>query len=135
MFSKFETDNKFRVFAIAIILAIALGLFTSVFFTIVDRDSYSSIYLVPESIAHAQGNSSLFFEYGVVSSEVGKTDYVLQTFLNGESINNKQFSLNPGEILEERQRITLPSEMSYPAKISLVLTTKTMSDEIHFWLK
>lgn len=135
MFSSFKPDNKFWIFVIAIILAVTLGIITSVFFIVVDRDSYSSIYLVPDSILHTHGDTILLFEYGVKSSEMGKMDYTLDTYLNGENINNKQFSLNPGEILEERQEITLPPGTQYPSKISLKLTTKSLSEEVHFWLK
>jgi hypothetical protein len=135
MFSSFKSDSKYRIFSIAIILAVILGLFTSLFFIFVDRDSYSSLYLVPDSIVHTHGNTTLFFEYGVVSSELGKMDYTLDTFINGENVNNKQFSLKPGEILEERQRILLPKDMEYPSKITLKLSGKGVSEEVHFWLK
>jgi len=135
MFLSFEPDNKYQTILIAIILAVTLGIIISLFFIVADRNSYSSIYLVPDSILHTNGDEILFFEYGVKSSEVGKMDYTLNTYLNGENINTKQFSLNPEEILEERQVITLPPGTQYPSKISLKLITKSQSEEVHFWLK
>ncbi len=135
MFSSLKTYSTYRMFVLTIILAVALGIFTSVFFIIVDRDSYSSIYLVPDSVIHTAGNSTLFFEYGVISSETGRTEYTLETYLDDVPVNNKHFSLNPGEILEERQRVALPANITYPSKISLRLRTPRASEEVHFWLR
>jgi len=38
-------------------------------------------------------------------------------------------------MLEERVRIVLPPETSIPDKISLNLTYKNTSEEVHFWLR
>jgi hypothetical protein len=56
-------------------------------------------------------------------------------YLNEQNVKTKQFSLNRGERLEERDKILLPQDIQYPSKISLNLTTKSGSEEVHFWLK
>jgi hypothetical protein len=135
MFPKFSLDNKFQAISIAIIIALVLGIVTFVFFIVIEKDSYSSMYIVPDSIIRTSGDDAVLFEYGVQSSESGKMDYTLNIFLNEQNVKTKQFSLNRGELLEEQDKILLPSDIQYPSKISLNLTTKSGSEEVHFWLK
>ena len=135
MFPSLDLDDRFQVITIAIILAIVLGIFTTVFFIVVNKDSYSAIYLVPDSIIRSPDNSTVFYAYGVKSSETTTMDYTLNTYAGTTLIKAKQFSLKPGEILDERDQITLQPEATYPLKIGLNLTTKTTSQEVHFWLK
>jgi hypothetical protein len=101
---------------------------------VIEKDSYSAIYIVNGSTLNNSDNTVLY-QYGVKSSESGRMDYTLDTYLNDILIKTRQFSLNNGEILDERDKITLPADIQYPAKISLRLTTKTATEEVHFWLK
>ena len=135
MLLKFSLNNKFQAISIAILFALLLGIVIFVFFIVVDKDSYSSLYIVPNSIILISDNDSVLFEYGIISSESGRTDYTLNMYLNEQNVKTKQFSLNRGERLEERDKILLPQDIQYPSKISLNLTTKSGSEEVHFWLK
>lgn len=135
MFPSLDLDNRFQVISIAIILAVVLGIFTSVFFIIVNKDSYSAIYIVPDSIVRNLDDNTVLYAYGVKSSETGTMDYTLDTYVDMTLIKSKQFSLKPDEILDERDQITLQTDAKYPLKISLKLTTKTATEEVHFWLK
>jgi hypothetical protein len=135
MFPRLDLDNRFQVFSIAIILAIVLGIFTSVFFIVINKDSYSAIYIIPDSITRNVDNNTVLYAYGVKSSETGKIEYTLDTYVDTTLIKSKQFSLNPGEILDEQDQITLNTDAKYPLKISLKLTTTTATEEVHFWLK
>ena len=135
MFPSLDLDNRFQVISIAIILAIILGLFTSVFFIVVNKDSYSAIYLFPDSIIRNPVDNTVLYAYGVKSSETGTMGYTLDTYVGTTLLKSKQFSLKPGEILDERDQITLPTDAKYPLKIGLKLTTKTATQEVHFWLK
>lgn len=120
--------------AIAVVIAIVLGALTSFFFLLIDKESYSAIYIIPKSIVYDKGNSSVWYTYGVSSSESQTTDYTLNVYRDDKLVKTKQFSLKPGEILDEREKIALPPIVSYPSKISLNLTTKTAINEVHFWL-
>mgnify|MGYP003393347498 CR=1 FL=1 len=135
MFPKFSLDDKFQAISLAIIIALIIGIVTFIFFIVSDKDSYTSMYIVPDSIIRTSGNDAVFFEYGVQSSESGKMDYTLNIFLNEENVKTKHFSLNSGELLEERDKILLSSDTKYPSKISLNLSTLSESEEVHFWLK
>ena len=135
MFPTLDLDNRFQVISIAIILAIVLGIFTSVFFIVVNKDSYSAIYLIPGSIIRNPVDNTVLYAYGVKSSETVTMDYSLDTYVDTTLLKSKQFSLKPGEILDERDQITLQPDAKYPLKIGLQLTTKTATQEVHFWLK
>ena len=134
MFPQFKKRNKFEIIIIAVIIAIILGLGTSFFFMVVEKDSYSAIYIVPGSITHNSDDNTVLYTYGVKSSETGKMDYTLYTYVNAILLKTKYFSLNEGESLDERDKIILPPETQFPSKISLKLTTNTATEEIHFWL-
>ena len=134
MLHLFKIENNSDILKIAVIIVIILGILTSFFFMVIEKDSYSSIYIVSYSTLNNSDNTVLY-QYGVKSSESGMMDYTLDTYLNNILIKTRQFSLNKGEILDEQDKITLPADIQYPAKISLRLTTNTATEEVHFWLK
>jgi uncharacterized membrane protein len=134
MQSETNLDANFQVITIAVIVAIILGLVTLVFFMEIDKDSYSAIYLVPDSIAHNTEYNTILYTYGVTSSESQKTDYTLETYLGDKIIKTKTFSLKNGETLEERVMTILPADTQYPEKITLNLSTGTNSESVHFWI-
>ncbi len=119
---------------VAIIISVIIGLGTTIFFLWTNMDSYSSLYIIPDSIVHDSNNNSVFYTYGVQSSESGSIDYVLSEYLNSTLIKTKKFTLNKGESLNERDMISLPLNITYPSKVSLILTTKKEQEEVHFWV-
>lgn len=123
------------VIAYAVIIAIALGIITSYFFIFVGKESYSALYILPNSTIFDATENSVFFGYGVRSFESGRTDYELNMYSSAVQVNTKKFSLNNGEILEERVKIILPQDTQFPDKISLQLNTGKAVEEVHFWLK
>jgi hypothetical protein len=135
MFSPFTEKNNFQFLTFAVIITIILGLGTSIFFLLINKESYSAIYIIPDSISHDTNDNSVLYTYGVKSSESGTMEYTLGTYLNNTLIKTKQFTLNKGEILDERDRIVLPVDTVYPLKIRLELSTKTSKEEVHFWLE
>ena len=128
-------NNKSDVVKIAVIVAIILGFALSVFFMVIQKESFSAIYLIPNSVIHTSNDNTVFYKYGVKSSESGKMDYTLETYVNTIPIKTRQFSLSEGEILEEQEKIVLPHDIQFPSKISLRLTTVTGIEEVHFWIK
>jgi hypothetical protein len=135
MVQESNLDNKFDVIKIAVIIAIIFGGLLSVFFMVVQKDSYSSIYIIPGSIIYNPNESTVLYKYGVTSFESGNMDYTLDTYVNEKFIKTRQFSLNNGEILDEQDMIILSPDIQYPSKISLRLKTTTATEEVHFWLK
>ncbi len=92
------------VITYAVIIAIALGIITSYFFIFVDKESYSALYIIPNSTIFDATDNSVFFGYGVRSFETGRTDYELNMYSADVQVNTKQFSLNNGEIFEEQDK-------------------------------
>jgi len=123
------------VITYAVIIAIALGIITSYFFLFVDKESYSALYIIPDSTVFDATDNSVFFGYGVRSFETVRTDYELNMYSAGVQVNNKKFTLNTGEILEERVKLVLPPNTQFPNKISLNLNTGNANEEVHFWIK
>lgn len=134
MAKDFDLNNNFQQIKIAVIIAIILGLVTLVFFLVIEKESYSAIYLVPGSIIHNPEDNTVLYIYGVTSSESQKMDYILDTYINDRLIKTKPFSLNYGETLEEREKTILPVDVPYPEKITLILKTGSKSESVHFWI-
>jgi hypothetical protein len=126
--------NNYEVIKIAVIIAIFFGVLTSFFFMMVDKESYSAVYIVPGSIIHNSNENTVIYQYGVKSFESGKKDYTLNTYINSTLVKSRQFSLNNGEIFDGKDVITLPVDIPYPSKISLSLLSDTATEEVHFWI-
>jgi hypothetical protein len=127
-------NERIDIIAYAAIIAIILGVIVSIFFISIDKESYSALYITPNSAIFNSNDHSLIFGYGVRSFETGRTDYELSIYSGDVLVNNKKFSLNTGEILEEKIEIILPQEIQRPDKISLKLNTGKAIEEVHFWL-
>lgn len=135
MVPQVKLPDNLGIIQIAVIIAVILGLITAIFFIVIQKESYSAIYFVPGSIAHNSADNSVLYTYGVKSTETGKMDYTLNTYTGDTLLKTGTFSLNPGEIFEERDKIAIPPGARYPVKIRLKLTTNSATEEIHFWLQ
>jgi hypothetical protein len=133
MAAELELQNYYKQIKTAVTIAVILGLATSIFFLIIEKESYSAIYISPDSIIYDSDNNSVYYMYGVTSSENQKMDYTLDTYAADEIIKTKQFSLNNGETLEERVKTVLPVGIQYPIKITLALNN-SKSESVHFWI-
>jgi hypothetical protein len=123
------------IIAYMVIIAIAIGMITSYFFIFVDKESYSALYIIPNSTFYDATNKSVIFGYGVRSFETERTDYELIIYSAEVPVKNKNFSLNTGQILEEQVIINIPPDTQFPSKISLQLKSRKATEEVHFWLK
>jgi len=133
MAAEFEFKDNFQQIKTAVIIAIILGLTISIFFLAIEKESYSAIYILPDSVIHNTDDNTVLYVYGVTSSEHQKMGYTLDTYAGDEIIKTKQFSLNDGETLEERVKTALPVGIQYPIKITLALNG-SKSETVHFWI-
>jgi len=133
MAREFELDDNFQEIKTAVIIAVILGIVASFFFLVIEKESYSSIYLVPDSIIQNPDDNTVLYVYGIISSENQKMNYTLNTYVGDNLIKTNQFSLNNGEIFEERVKIVLPVNVQYPEKITLALNG-SKSESVHFWI-
>jgi hypothetical protein len=134
MVPSLNLNNKFEIVKFAVIITVISGLVLSGFFIMIAKDSFSAIYIIPGSVIHNSADNTVFYKYGVKSSESGRMDYTLETYINATPIKSKQFSLNKGEMLDEQDKIILPEDIQYPSKISLRLKTVKATEEVHFWI-
>jgi len=134
MAAEFGLQNNYQQIKAAVIIAIILGLVTSVFFLMIEKESYSAIYILPDSIVHNPDDNTVLYVYGITSSETQKMNYTLDTYVGNELIKTKQFSLDTGETLEERVKTVLPVGIQYPEKITLILKSGEKSFFVHFWI-
>jgi hypothetical protein len=119
----------------ALLVAIGLGIIVTLVFLYIGVDSYSAIYIAPNSITQDSTEKTVFFTYGVKCLEQGGADYSLEFYSGDTLITSKQFKLRKGETLEERTKLDLPGDTKAPVKISLVLNNSKKTDEVHFWVK
>jgi hypothetical protein len=134
MTAEFDLQNNYQQIKTAVVIAIILGLITSVFFLMIEKESYSSIYLLSDSIIPVPDNNTVLYAYGITSSENQKMDYILETYAGDELVNTKKFSLNSGETLEEGVKTVLPANVTYPEKITLTLRTSSKNESVFFWI-
>lgn len=134
MATEYNVQNSYTLIRTAVIIAIILGMATSVFFLVINKDSYSAIYILPDSVIQIPGDNAVLYAYGITSSETKKTEYTLDTYIGNELVKSRQFSLNTGETLEERVKTILPPGVQYPEKITLTLNTGSKNESVHFWL-
>ena len=129
-------NDRIDVIKYAAIIAIAIGIVTIFFFISVERESYSALYISPNTTLYDANGHNLSFGYGVKSYESGKNNYELDFYSGGTELRNKTFTLNSGETLEEVVAMTLPPETTFPDNISLILNSgANETEEVHFWLK
>ncbi|MDD5111468.1 MAG: hypothetical protein PHG85_02885 [Candidatus Altiarchaeota archaeon] len=102
-------------------------------------DSFSAIYIKPGSYSGIVEKNMVSFTYGVMCFEQRETKYSLETYLNGELAGKEDFELCTGEKLllnriEDEERLKIPEDVKFPAKVSLILRTRERSYETFFWL-
>jgi hypothetical protein len=134
MAAEFTLQNNYQQIKTAVTIAIVLGLITSIFFLVIEKEASSAIYILPDSIIHNPDDNTVLYTYGITSSETQKMEYTLDTYVGDELIKTKQFSLSSGETFEERVKTVLPANISYPEKITINLKTVFKNESVHFWI-
>lgn len=130
-----EGDKLLKIIRKAVIIASIIGLVVVAIFLIFGKESYSALYLVPDSYSNYVGGDRVSFVYGIKCAEKEKTRYVLEIYYGDVLVNTKEFELDSGETLEQKAEIHLPSDISFPTKITLILRVNNNTEEVHFWLK
>lgn len=120
----------------AIIISCFLGIFIASYLIWYHfRESYSALYLIPESYTNYVEGDTISFVYGVKSYETKRTKYNLKIYLGGRLEEEKVFWLESGEKREEEVSLRIPEQMEFPAKVRLVLEANGREYDVHFWLK
>ena len=115
---------------IAIVISIVIGICTAVVLIFELKNAqYSTLYLIPESYQNYPDSPVISFVYGIHSYELEKTSYTVRITLNSVQVDTKNIDLKPGESLEERKVLQLPSDLHYPAKVSITETSASSFNE------
>jgi hypothetical protein len=121
----------------AAVAAIVIGVLVTIVLVLeAGNDSYSSLYLKPDSYSNYITGKTVSFTYGVQCFETKRTDYDLSVFLNETQVAQKQFSIeSKGKSLEDNISFEVPGNTVFPVKVSILLTANGKTYSTHFWLK
>jgi hypothetical protein len=121
----------------AALAAIVIGLAVTAYLVAeTGSESYSALYLRPDSYSNYLNASGVSFIYGVQCFENAPADYDLKVYLGETLVTEKRFSIEGrGRTLEDTISFEVPAGLSFPAKVSLVLAANGKSYSVHYWLK
>ena len=130
-----ECNEFYSIIKNAVIIAIIFAIIITGYLLIFDKDQHSSLYIIPESYQNGSQSGRISFTYGVICSEKEVTDYNIQIFLNNKIVQTEQFRLNDNENYEKNEELLLTENVTYPAKIQIILNNGIYAEEVHFWLE
>ncbi|MBN1194605.1 MAG: hypothetical protein JXA08_04575 [Methanomicrobiaceae archaeon] len=131
-----KDDRIYPMLKQIVIVAVVLGIALTGFLFFFTTETYSGLYLVPDSYSNYAPEATVSFVYGVISTESGPMTYTASISLGDTTVDRRGFTLAGGDSWEEEIAIPLPPETDFPAKVSVLLTDETgRTEEVHFWLK
>ncbi len=132
-----ENTEFSSIITIAAVIAIIIAIAITGYVVVFTEKQHSSLYLIPDSYQNLARNDTIFFAYGVINSEGEVTDYDIGIYLNNTLVVTEQFRLDTNERYEKNEEVRLTKNVSYPAKVEVLLTNKnTMNtEEVHFWIE
>jgi len=119
----------------AVVAAIIVGLLVTGYFVFAVKESYSALYIKPDSYSNYVVNNTISFIYGVRCFEGEDTTYTAEIYLNNASIGENTFTLEPGKEKEWQVSTDIPGYMQYPVKVRVQLESPQKTYETHYWLK
>lgn len=133
MWENYDEIKKVLVFS----LIIGICLSFSMIILINQAERYTQFYLIPNSYSNFQDPYSNIssFSYGVKSFERDMTKYSLAVYVNSNLIEEKEFSLDPGEVREEKISFSYPVSASIsPIQITAKLKSPYSVYDLHYWI-
>ena len=131
-----ETPEMDKLINISMILAIIVGIgVTAALIYYTEQESYSDLYIYPDSYSNYVESDTVSFTYGVRSFETEQTRYELKVFLGEQLVNEKEFVLEKGGKKEETLSINVPYDTQFPVKVRIEVKMNNRENSVHFWLK
>ncbi|MEA3254328.1 MAG: hypothetical protein U9Q22_00655 [Candidatus Altiarchaeota archaeon] len=129
-----QVDN---IIGKAVLAAIVIGVIvTLILVTAMREESYSALYIKPDSYTNYIKEDKVSFTYGVQCFENKKTRYDLKIILGETLITKKEFTLEgKGKELVDNISFDIPGDIEFPVKVKLLLTANNMNYSTHYWLK
>ena len=119
----------------AIVISIITGILISVVLILESKEeSFSSLYIYPESYTNYPEGNTTSFIYGFESHEKEITPYHLEIFIGNVLIEKEDFELNPLEVHEEMKVLNIPA-VKFPSKVTLVVKSPHYAYDSYYWLR
>ncbi|MBO8183021.1 MAG: hypothetical protein H0Z28_09555 [Archaeoglobus sp.] len=127
------------MFKAAIIAMIAGVIVAAYLIWLNSQESYSALYIYPESYSNYINKSELpkdvLFTYGIKSYETSDKIYHISIFLGNKLVKYKEVKIKRGETFEENESVTVYPNTTFPVKVKIVAEVNGVTYEVHFWLK
>lgn len=119
----------------AIVISILAGvIIASVLIMEKKEDSFSSLYIYPESYTNFPSDDTISFMYGIMSHEKERTGYELEVYVDDRLVDKKRLEIDPGEKQEENETLRIAG-IKFPAEVVLVLISPSQRYSARYWLK
>jgi len=105
---KKSTQDIEDIMTKAVAAAVIIGLLVTAYFIFEVKETYSALYIKPDSYSNYVTNNSIKFIYGVKCFEEEQTSYTAQMYLNNASIGVNNFNITPGETKEWQVQTDIP---------------------------
>lgn len=124
----------------AMIVAIIVGIIVTAYlvYIVKQNETFSSVYVNPDTYSNYIINGELSFTYGVQCFENEPTDYLLEINFQDKKVAERNFRLCSGGVAKKEERIQIKGLGSYaefPALLTIILTSNGEEQEVHFWVK
>lgn len=121
----------------AVLAAIIIGIVVTVILVMaIQEESYSALYLKPDSYSNYLEDNEVSFIYGVKCFEKEETRYWLSVFLEETLVTEKEFMLQgKGDEIEDTITFDVPKDIEFPVKVIILLNANNQNYSTHFWLK
>jgi len=127
-------DSFYTITKVAMAISVVAALAVMGYIYLLNDDTYSALYLIPESYSGYQISDNVSFVYGVKCFEGKRTGYNVKILYDDSILKTDFIELNDKEFIEKKEIIGLPENSEYPAKISLKLENNDNIEYVHFWL-
>jgi len=127
-------DEMNRVILIAVIVSIVVGLIITLYFVFGVKETFSALYIRPDSYSNYVVNNTVSFIYGVRCFEGKNTRYIVDIFLGNISVGRNTFEMGSGQ-REWAVSVNVPEYVRFPVKVRVELRSPTDTYDTYFWLR
>ncbi len=134
-----ESDLDRFLFTTLTLLTIGAGIIAFLFMlSMQEKETYSAIYLKPNSYTNFLANSSVEFTYGIQNNEEKDINYLVRFVAGNKVIKNENVFVKKGSAIEKTEMMYLKEVPPFPFKVRAVLSSgkeKEKNSEVFFWVK
>ncbi len=130
-----EVTHELMVKALVVVAVLSIILLSYLLW-VGSQEKYSIVYIYPQSYSnYAKPGESVSFKYGIYCREGGESSYVVKIYVGNELLKTERINLKDGETWEKNETVQIPSDVSLPVKLRVVVEVDGREYEAYFWLK